>query len=281
MQRSKGFARSDLVACVAAGVVLASLASVLGQPVTAGPRAYFWKNLARIASATAQFQADHANNVPIVLSYRRGTVASPTSGSLEGLCGWAWGGKNNSSWWAGHYAFDVEAADRPMNQYLYPNQPFTAPAPPARLPADDPRRLEEAPVYRDLYGQWSRSRWWPAPTPGVTGYDDVGTSYLFTFAWLGTDPTISQLWSGGQAVAAIAEANRRIAQYDGVNPARFVWLGDQSVDVVPGHTSSNFKLTNGYGDVNKGAMLFLDGHASYEDLIPGVYSTPRYTLTFE
>lgn len=275
MLNAKGFSRSDLIACIAVGVVVASVTSVWGQPGTGSAKIIPWKNLVRIASATAQFQNDHGNRVPIVPTYRRGTVYSPTSGSGVGICSWAWGGKNNSATWAGIGSglFDVEAADRPMNPYLYPDHPFTAPDPPATLPANDPRRLEEAFLFRDPSDHVTRQRNWPNPTPGISCYDDVGTSYHALFPWFGT--------MGNSFLEELAEGNRRIAEHDGVDPARFVWLGDQSVDIVPQMQNPSFQLVNGYGDINKGSMLYLDGHVGYESLTPRVLSTARYTLKFE
>jgi len=53
---------------------------------------------------------------------------------------------------------------------------------------------------------------------------------------------------------------------------------------VANNASSTFQLKNGYGDINKSVMAFMDGHCKYTTVIPG--NTPRafdnefYTMVF-
>jgi prepilin-type processing-associated H-X9-DG protein len=59
--------------------------------------------------------------------------------------------------------------------------------------------------------------------------------------------------------------------------------------------SSSARVKNGYGDINKAVVAFLDGHARYMKMIPGgegdprattqpwlvpAYSNPEYTVVF-
>jgi hypothetical protein len=68
-------------------------------------------------------------------------------------------------------------------------------------------------------------------------------------------------------------------------PSRFVWINDQYSDIIANNVSPQFQLKNGYKDVNKSVMGFLDGHANYLTVRPGglppSFSNPDYTFVFD
>lgn len=270
----RGWTCVDALAVLVVGVVLAG---VLGAGVN--PKqdwiSISTANLGQIGFATAMYRNDMRGYFPEVLSYRRGSIPTSKSGGLEGWCTWSAWGKNNSAWWAGK-TFDVEAADRPANGYLMLGRTFGAPPPPATLPANDPQRLKEAYPLRDPGDVVTFQRAWPNSTAGVTGYNDVGTSYLWNAAWWGP---ISQQVSGFEA--AFKEGTRRLAVGQGVSPSRFIWTFDQYGDLLANISNRNYKRKNGYGDVNFAMSLFYDGHARYLEIKPGFKSTPEYSVVFE
>lgn len=156
----RGFTLVELAAVVASGAVLASVAQVTPYVSVAQRRAQSLNNLRMIGAANAQYRSHNADYLPIE-GVTPGRRPGPT-GSISGWCGWSFAGKNNDGWWAraGIYrVFDVEAADRPLNTYLYPGVVFTAPNPPASLPAAAPARLtEQAPINRDPSDRWTHER---------------------------------------------------------------------------------------------------------------------------
>ena len=68
---------------------------------------------------------------------------------------------------------------------------------------------------------------------------------------------------------------------EGVDPGRFVWLSDEISAILLRNPNPRFRIINNYGDQNFVPMLFMDGHADYQRIIPGVYTTPTYTFSLE
>lgn len=249
-------------------------------------------NLHNCQVAVVQYRNDFKGFYPALMSWSRSSYPpDPTNpaGGLEGLATWQFGGKNCDAYWA-NQAFDIEAADRPFNRYLT-DQVWDAPGRPLRLPANDPARTaQQMEVLRDPSDLATFQRTWNAanPTPDVrfSSYEDVGTSYHYQVKWF--DP-IYNAWSltspGGSFYAAFNFGAKRLQVSDGVVSTKMVWLNDQYADVVANCTNPNFKLKNGYGDINKSAMAFMDGHVAYLTVFPG--NTPTsflnsdYHMVFE
>lgn len=217
-----------------------------------------------IGRAAAAYQSDFQNYLPIAGSRSPRGVAYT---NIQGLCSWQFGGKNNSSFWYSMSSgiFDVEAADRPLNAYIYPGRTFGCPPAPQRLAQNAAARTtEQAEAFQDPSDKTTRQRNYPNTTPGVTTYNDVGTSFLTPLSWH------SQLSAQGFSfVNALVEGNRRLARNIRMAPDRFVWCADESVSTLLGQTSTQYQLKNSYGDVNQGNALFVDGHVSYIKIRPG------------
>jgi hypothetical protein len=194
------------------------------------------------------------------------------------LCPWSFAGRNNSAYWAGR-PFDIEAADRPLNQYLASGVTFEAPAPPATLSATDPARTNaELSVVRIRGFEDSLERAWPSEpsaTPGVTCYEDVGTSYFLNLRWLdefgGVADPVERLRTGMSRFAAAGKAG----------PSRLVWFTDQSGEAVPRSIDPGFRWNNAFDDYNRSVAGFVDGHSQYITVKPGTLSGSDYSLTLE
>ena len=65
---------------------------------------------------------------------------------------------------------------------------------------------------------------------------------------------------------------------DSFSPSRFIWLNDEYCDITINQVSSAARIKNGYGDINKAVVTFLDGHAKYIKVIPGGETDPNNTL---
>jgi hypothetical protein len=270
----RAFAHTDLLAVLFFLAVSATI--LLGlAPRPRGPGPVTFNNLRIIGQAAAAYRMDFDNYLPLVLSYgHRGTTPRPGN-VLEGWCVWSFGGKNQDSHW-GLQSFDIEAADRPLNPYVIPDEFFYAPSFPVALPANHPARTQaQAPMFQDPQDNRSYQRNWPTPTNTISGYNDVGTSYMFNMAWWEQFRTL-------QFVERFHEGTRRIAGEQGAHPSRFVWLTDQIGDILTfEQRNRSLRINNFYGDDNFAPMLFLDGHTSYEHITPTIQSTPRYTFWFE
>lgn len=219
-----------------------------------------------IGRAAAAYQHDFQNYLPLP-GTRSPRGIGYTTTTVQGICSWQFGGKNNSSFWYSTFSgiFDVEAADRPLNSYIYPGRTFGCPPAPQRLAQNaTARTTEQAEAFQDPSDKTTRQRNYPNTTPGVTTYNDVGTSFLTPFSWH------SQLSAQGFSfVNALVEGNRRIARNIRMAPDRFVWCTDESISTLLGQSSTTYQLKNSYGDVNQGNALFVDGHVAYIKIRPG------------
>ena len=292
MKARRGMSRVDVVAVVAvlggaAGLIVPTLArarqSSRGQVSVA--------NLLQINAAGGRYMGDYGGTLPITMTWtpRYYPAAVQQNPAPNLVCSWSFGGKNNTGWWynSGGGAYDVEAADRPLNSYLYAGAIFAPPVP-VRLAAADPaRRNFQLPVFRDPANVVSHQRDWPRPNssdPRVpnydTAYDDVGTDYLFNSLWL-EDTSL-----GGTVSERFRRMATLIANRQRLTPSRFVWVGEQVMDVVPfGWTSASYR--NSFGEVNTGAMAFLDGSVGYGRVFPANTAgglakwNPKYQLWFD
>lgn len=280
MRNTRAFTLTDLLALIVVlSLLLAVTAAAGGPPGRANP----FPNYAAIAQAAGAYRNDNQNRLPFTLTYKRGTTKSATSGLLAGWCTWQWAGKNNLGRWANSTskAFDVEAADRPMNAYLYPDTVFDAPPPPATLPANDPARNQQALINRDPFDKASHQWDWPNSEPaGLSCYIDVGTSYHTNMTGVYSIPGDFDDSSSAGFEKRFQAFNELLAAGTGFNPSRYVWLHDEYPPIIV-YQQPGFTIKNGRGDINKSAVLYLDGHAGYESVSPQVFKTSIYTLVYE
>lgn len=270
-----------LVVIAVISLLIGILLPALGRARNAGRQAISLSNVRQITTAAMVYREDFKGFLPMVLSYvPRGSAPMPGN-SLAGACTWAFGGKNCNPYWAGAYggAFDIEAADRPLNPYLYPDLTPDAPAGMVALPAQDPaRKTLEMFVFRDPSDFATHQRNWPEPDFRQTSYNDVGTSYHTNFKWfdeLRNRMGFAAGWNFGCLRFKVADA---------FQPSRMVWIGDESMDLVTNHPDSRYQYRNGYGDINKAILGFMDGSARYTTMIPGnlpqSFANDQYTLVF-
>jgi len=234
------------------------------------------ENVRGLNMACAQYRADHAGYIPMRgCGYSNGQITG-------GWDTWNFAGKNCSAFWASG-AFDETAFSRFLNPYIaapIPQPPgyvntgsgatwtFNDGTPPANL-----RGKPEIKYCRSPGDIATRQRTWPVATPGVSCYDDVGTSYHLNMLW----------WSqpGGPAgftakYNAGSEAIRRDRGAIGKRPAsNFVWISDQIGTIA---ASSTGTTPGEFGGNNMSVLGFLDGRAQYVALVPGAMSGPGYTF---
>lgn len=282
---ARGLSRTDVLTGLAGLVVLGcvGVSLVLADPTGRTERlSESIANLRAIGAAIGQYRADNNGHLPIewVTRTRR---PSPDGRGLAGFTTWQFGGKNNHPYWYNAIGggFDIEAADRPLNSYLYPDYTFYAPPAPARLPANDPTRLTtQARVFRDPADVTGRQRNWPNANPtGISGYDDIGTSYHAQMDWY------SQLNPSGLVdLNDFREGTRRLAVEQGVDPSRFVHAFDEFADIVL-YAQPGSQIQGNHGTTNQSVTLFADGHTGLVTFRPGRTRESRinadYSVWFE
>ncbi len=277
----RAFARADLVAALAAVVMGACLLCVLGAGVTRH-RMFTpsQANLLQIGQAGAAYQGDFQGHLPMAPIWQhRGVGPAFPNQSANGWAAWSYGGKNTSSYWYSAFGgyFDVEAADRPLNAYVYPGRVFPAPVIPNRMsPSDPTRATTQASVFRDPGDMTTRQRNWPNATVGVSCYDDTGSSYHLNGAWV-ESPQLAPFSFTNRYLVGMG----RIATGQGITPSRFVWNADQFAAIVVYGTNPLYQVRNDYEDINRSQMLFLDGHAAYLTVAPGQFNTAAYQMRLE
>ena len=283
--RRSGFTLIELLVVIAIIALLISiLLPALGKAKKSAQMAVSLANLSQIGKAGFSYQTDNKGFLPITLTYNRGIAPSAKSGALVGYCTWSFGGKNNDAIWRQSSklaGFDVEAADRPINKWMYPDVVCEAPDAPANMPADyGARKTLQMPVFKDPSDKVTHQYNWPNATYGRSAYEDVGNSYQWNAKWY------EQIDSGGGVDELMFnKGTKRFPVADAFSPARFVWVHDEYADITVYEQSDDARVVNGYGDVNKSLLCYMDGHAKYLPIIPGrkeeSYRNGNYTFVFD
>lgn len=293
-----------LVVIAIIAVLIGLLLPALGKARKSARQTISLSNLRSIAQSGATYQNDQKGYLPLSPTWRSRFGPSNLTNLNQDLAGWctwsAWGKTNNAAWMSLEPGFDVKADDRPLNQYLYPNlvgAPNSRPGVAAQSNATERTNLS-MPVFKDPSDQIGHQQNWPNTNTPANGlvlscYDDVGTSYQWQGKWfeqIDNDPQ----FSSKPFHEKFAIGARRFRLADAYNPSRLVWLNDEWADIVMNQESPTAAVRNGYDDINRSVMGFMDGHASYLTVLPGrptsvpdnnyenipQYNNDKYTVIF-
>ncbi len=285
--KRRGFTLIEVLVVIAIIALLISiLLPAIGSARNAGRKAVSMSRLQQINLAGQSYKEANKSKLPIVMTYPpRGIAPGPGAGGVIGWCSWSYAGKNCDGYWAGapgfDKIFDVEADDRPMNPYIYPDKMWGAPERPALMTKADPARQLKGEAFHDPSDRATHQRQWPRPTPGLPAYEDVGISYQWSFGWWFTiypNPVHNFEKAFDYGTQALATADAFI-------PSRMVWVLDEITAVTVFDKNPGLQLVNGYDEINKGMLGFMDGHVAYHTVTPGrkpeSLTTTRYTFVFD
>ncbi len=292
----RGFTLIELLVVIAIIALLISLLlPALGKARKVAQITISMSNVKSINNSTNMYQADNKAYMPITLTYSHGgrIRARPVNSNqpnvgASGFCTWSFAGGNPNGFWFNQFrgAFDILAVDRPLNQYVYPEIIFYDPAsggnPNARMPANDQNRENvKLKVFKDPSDTIGHQEAWPNDNPsGRTCFDSIGISYQWQAKWYEQlDP------SGSVTPSLFNRGTKRLQLADSFVTSRFAWMWDEYADIIIYNADPNYVKKNGFGDVNKSAMGFMDGHAAYIKVIPGrsvqSYKNEVYSVVFD
>ncbi|MFO0832885.1 MAG: prepilin-type N-terminal cleavage/methylation domain-containing protein [Phycisphaerales bacterium] len=294
-RKSRGFTLIELLVVIAIIALLISiLLPAVGKMKKVGWMTKSRANLRSICTAAAAYSSDQKGFYPISAPPSpavRGMALefNPQTGAplnIAGWCTWTFGGKDCRGFWVGSTGglFDIEAADRPLNPYVT-DAAIGAPDPGQPYSSNNPERLaDKLPVFKDPSDKQGHQENWPGPDTNIdpllgrypSAYESVGTSYQYNAKW--HEFLMSPPPGSGRPALAFTKAFwtgcRMIRASDTFSPSRFCWVHDEYADIVVYNSDPNYKIKNGYGDVNRSIMGFMDGHVNYLETYPGRHQNP-------
>jgi prepilin-type N-terminal cleavage/methylation domain-containing protein len=270
------FTLIELLVCIAIIAILVSLLlPALKKVRLEGMKTISVANCRSIGQAGAAYQNDCKGYLPVV------PTGVPVATTINAWITWGGWGKYCGDFWIPGQIFDTAPDSRPLNPDLYSERlPSRAEA----LADPNVRKIFQLPSLRDPSDKIGHQQTWDAylPTFGLASpntdntscYDDVGTSYLCQIKWFfQTNRFVGNNWTKAWRLGT-----DRLRLADNFTPSRFIWVNDEYCDITINQISSTARVVNGYGDINKAVVTFLDGHARYMKMIPGGEGDPNNTL---
>jgi len=276
-----------LVVIAIIALLIGLLLPSLGKSRKSARQTISLSNIRSIAQAGSVYQSDKNGQMPMMPTWSGHfgppNPRNPDSPGLAGWCTWSsWGKTTNVYWLTNAQMFDIKANDRPLNSYIYPNlvdKPNQTGAPSYAQSTASERTNLAMPVFLDPSDKIGHQQNWPNTNTASNGevlscYQDVGTSYQWQAKWwdqVMADPTLAGIRSNWRLVFEAGMRRFKIA--DSFAPSRLVWLNDEWADITMNRPAGTVQK-NGYDDLNKSVMGFMDGHAAYLPVITGGNETP-------
>jgi prepilin-type N-terminal cleavage/methylation domain-containing protein len=273
-------------------VVVAIIALLIGVLVPALSRgreaarlATSMANMRQITIAAVNYSHHHNDNWPVVPLERLDTtgdgppkyVTGEEAGDIA-FNSWGFGGKTNHVYWTTMTPINnVPIERRPLNPWVYPDLDFAKLGGFGRK-GNQIRNIEleifRCPSDKASYqrGFWAKD---PSPSVEISSYDDCGTSYHMNVKWwfefAESIPDTMDRW----------RKTKPMFRRGGLGgPSKFVWLYDQTMDVLTHHTNE-ISREGHHGGFNRSKAAFMDGHVTYLTVDPGKAVTDDYWLLLE
>lgn len=290
--RTRAFTLIELLVVIAIiALLIGILLPALSKARNASRITISLSNVRQIMLGFATYRSENKDQVPMMgTAYANGAI-------VGGWDTWNYGGKNCDTFWAGG-AFDDPAYTRRLNNYLYPGLTLEKPTGHIDIgkgtsptgvgianrgywtltrgvPTPEQRASLQMTAYRSPGDKATKQRNWPNETPGITSYDDVGTSYHTNMKWW--DQANANLPSNFTLRFDAGVRRIRLAsEFDPTN--KFVWIHDQTADVVAntgtGPIPGRPQFMGEFGEKNKSVMGYLDARAEYNKMVSGAFYDP-------
>ena len=285
----RGFTLIELLVVIAIiALLIGILLPALGSARLLGYQSVSLSNVRQLQIAFFNYKTDFKDNIPMKMSWNRGSVG--------GWCTWSYGGKNASTYWRSAFGgvFDEPAFTKPLNPYVYPELTLATPTGYNPVPtgfeegnpSENDRVAVEMPAFRSPGDKKTHQRNWPTANTEFSSYDDVGTSYHVNMRWWSAgDMSRFSEWGPPplrypKGSARWEEGMKRFRQAEFFDPAKMVWIHDQTADVVA-NDSQGRDWMGEFNEKNKSVMAFYDGHAEYLYIEPKDPRNPDANLTTE
>ncbi len=287
-KKARAFTLIELLVVIAIiALLIGILLPALSKARNASRITISLNNVRQVMLGFSSYRSEKKDQIPMRgCYYQNGVIGG-------GWDTWYYGGKNCDIFWQGQ-AFDEKAYCRPLNEYLYSGLTIEQPAGYANTGKGtstsgtggpglwtltqgtitaQQRTSFEMTAFRSPGDKATKQRSWPNETPGVTSYDDVGTSYHINMKWW------DQPGLPGNFTLKYDAGVRRIrlaSEFDPTN--KFVWIHDQTADVVANNGTGPIpgrpQFMGEFGEKNKSVMGFLDARAEYNKMVSGSMYDP-------